>query len=310
MAQQVGFIGLGTMGRPMSTNVLKKGYPLTVFDVVPSAVEWLRELGAEAAGSPRELAERSGVVITSLPNAPDVEHVYLDADGLLAGAKAGSILIEMSTIDPLTSRKLSAACKAKGVRMLDAPVAKTSDAAISGTLTIMAGGDEATYNEALPILQTMGTDIFYCGAEGTGHAMKLVNNLVSATLTMVNSEALVLGAKCGLTVETMLEVMRSSAANNGVLMNTMPRRVLGGDDTPGFMLKLGHKDLGLILQLGYLLGVSLPVTAVAREQLSQGAAEGLGDKDMSTFLKVKERQAGIRVRLKAAGGVQETSAQD
>jgi 3-hydroxyisobutyrate dehydrogenase-like beta-hydroxyacid dehydrogenase len=138
--------------------------------------------------------------------------------------------------------------------------------------------------------------------------MKLVNNLVSTTLVMVNSEALVLGAKCGLTVETMLEVMRSSAANNGVLINTMPRRVLGGDDNPGFMLKLGHKDLGLILQLGYQVGVSLPVAAVAREQLSQAAAEGLGDNDLSTFLKVKERQAGMQVRLQGAGGVQETGA--
>ena len=121
MVQRVGFIGLGTMGRPMSTNVLKKGYQLTVFDVVPSAVEWMQELGAEPAASPREVAERSEVVITSLPNAPDVEGVYLGADGLLQGAPAGTILVEMSTIDPITSRRLSAASRERGVRMLDAP---------------------------------------------------------------------------------------------------------------------------------------------------------------------------------------------
>ncbi len=303
MAKRVGFIGLGTMGRPMSTNVLKKGFPLIVYDIVPAAVEQLRELGAEAAASPRALAEQSDFVITSLPNSPDVESVYLGDDGVLAGARPGTILIEMSTIDPLVSRRLAGQAAEKGIRMLDCPVAKTSDAAVTGTLTIMVGGERATMDEALPVLQTMGTDIFYCGPIGSGHAMKLVNNLISTNLMALNAEALVLGAKCGLTVETMLEVMSSTAATNGQLVRTMRNRVLAGDENPGFMARLAHKDLGLIIQLGYQLGVSLPITALIREQFSEVVAEGLGNKDLSTVLKIKEHQAKVRVRLAEAGGI-------
>ena len=307
MVQRVGFVGLGTMGGPMSTNVLKKGFPLTVFDVVPAAVERLAQLGAEPAGLPRQLAASSDVIVTSLPSSPDVEAVYLGQDGLLAGAEPGTILVEMSTIDPLVSRRLAALAAERGLRMLDAPVAKTSAAAVSGTLTIMVGGDRDTMNEALPVLQSMGTDIYYCGPIGSGHAMKLVNNLVSTSLIALNAEALVLGAKCGLTVETMLEVMGSTAATNGQLVNTMRNKVLAGDDVPGFMVKLAHKDLGLILQLGFQLGVSLPITAQAREQYSQASAEGLGADDLTTLLKVKERQASIQVRLAGAGGVSSTA---
>src|SRR5581483_1780420 len=191
----------------------------------------------------------------------------------------------------------------KGIRMLDCPVAKTSDAAVTGTLTIMVGGERATMDEALPVLQTMGTDIFYCGPIGSGHAMKLVNNLISTNLMALNAEALVLGAKCGLTVETMLEVMSSTAATNGQLVRTMRNRVLAGDENPGFMARLAHKDLGLIIQLGYQLGVSLPITALIREQFSEVVAEGLGNKDLSTVLKIKEHQAKVRVRLAEAGGI-------
>jgi 4-hydroxybutyrate dehydrogenase/sulfolactaldehyde 3-reductase len=168
----------------------------------------------------------------------------------------------------------------------------------------MVGGERATMDEALPVLQAMGSEIFHCGPGGNGHAMKLVNNLISTTLMALNSEALVLGAKCGLSVETMLEVMSATAATNGQLMTTMKARVLSGEERPGFMIRLGHKDLGLILQLGYQLGVALPITAVAREQFSEASSQGLGSSDLSTVLKVKERQAGVRVRLQDAGGVQ------
>jgi 4-hydroxybutyrate dehydrogenase/sulfolactaldehyde 3-reductase len=308
MAQQrVGFIGLGTMGFPMSSNILKRGFPLTVYDVVPTAVERSVALGAQRADSPRALAARSDVIVTSLPNSPDVEAVYLGDQGVLAGAQPATILVEMSTIDPLVSRRLAAAAAERGVRMLDAPVAKTSAAAVTGTLTIMVGGDRDAMQEALPVLQAMGTDIFYCGSTGSGHAMKLVNNLISTNLMVLNSEALVLGAKCGLTVETMLEVMGSTAASNGQLVGTMRNRVLGGDEQPGFMVRLAYKDLGLILQLGNQLGISLPLTALCREAYSEAQAAGLGSNDLSTVLKVKERQAGVQVRLADAGGITDTS---
>jgi 3-hydroxyisobutyrate dehydrogenase-like beta-hydroxyacid dehydrogenase len=287
----------------MSSNILKKGFPLTVFDVVPAAVERLTAQGASAAATPREVAAASDVVVTSLPNSPDVEAVYQGPNGVLAGARAGTITIEMSTIDPLVSRRLAAQAAEQGVRVLDAPVAKTSAAAITGTLTIMVGGDQAAMQEAMPVLQAMGTDIFYCGPSGSGHAMKLVNNLISTSLMTLNSEALVLGGKLGLSVETMLEVMSSTAATNGQLVGTMRNRVLGGDDEPGFMVRLAYKDLGLILQLGYQLGISLPLTAVSREQFNEANAIGLGSNDLSTVLKVKERQAGVQVRLAEAGGV-------
>jgi 3-hydroxyisobutyrate dehydrogenase-like beta-hydroxyacid dehydrogenase len=291
------------MGGPMSANILKKGFQLTVFDVVHAAVDKLATLGAEPAGRPRDVAAASDVVVSSLPNSPDVEAVYLGEDGVLAGAAAGTILVEMSTIDPLVSRRLAERAAERGIRMLDAPVAKTSAAAVTGTLTIMVGGDRATMDEAMPVLQAMGTDIFYCGEIGSGHAMKLVNNLVSTNLMAINSEALVLGGKLGLSVETMLEVMGSTAATNGQLVNTMRNKVLAGDDKPGFMVRLAHKDLGLILQTGYQLDVSLPVTALVREQYSQANAEGMGADDLSNLLKVKERQAKIQVRLRDAGGV-------
>lgn len=189
----IGFIGLGTMGGPMARNVLKGGYRMTVYNINPKAVERLVQAGATAAESPREVAAASDVVITMLPDAPDVERAVLGADGAVEGIRKGSVLIDMSTIDPRTDQRIGAALAERCVRMLDSPVGKTADAADAGTSTLMIGGDAALLEEMRPILSCMGKDFFHCGALGMGQAMKLSNNLLASVISNACNEVLVSG---------------------------------------------------------------------------------------------------------------------
>ena len=213
----VGFIGLGTMGAPMACNVLKGGHRLIVSDMQPAAVAKLTALGATSAATPKDVAAGSEIVITMLPDAPDVERVALAPDGIVAGIRAGSIYIDMSTIDPVTTRRVGAAVAGKGAAMIDSPVGKTADAAVSGTLTLMVGGSEAIVARCRPVLDCMGTDVFHCGELGAGQTMKLINNLLATAVSEASIEALVTGTKSGLALDMMMSVLRTTMAWNNAL---------------------------------------------------------------------------------------------
>ena len=296
----VGFIGLGTMGAPMARNILAKGHRLIVADVQPAAVAALIAAGATAAATPRDVAEASGIVITMLPDAPDVERVALGPDGIVAGIKPGAIYIDMSTIDPGTTRKVGAAIANKGAAMIDSPVGKTADAAVAGTLTLMVGGASDIVARCRPVLDCMWTDFFYCGELGAGQTMKLINNLLATAVSEASIEALVAGVKSGLTLETMMSVFRTTMAWNNALAIALPKRPLAGDFKPGFMMKLAHKDCRLALQMVEALGVAAPVGHAALASLEEGLKRGLHDHDVGALLKLREEWAGVKVRLPKA----------
>lgn len=293
----VGFIGLGTMGAPMARNILKKGHRLIVLDMQPAAVASLVAAGATAAATPKDVAAASEIVITMLPDAPDVERAALGPTGVVAGIRPGSVYIDMSTIDPATTRRVGAAIAEKGAVMIDSPVGKTADAAVAGTLTLMVGGADDVIARCRPLLDCMGTDFFHCGALGAGQTMKLINNLLATAVSEASIEALVTGTKSGLALDTMLSVLRTTMAWNNALAIAMPKRPLVGDFSPGFMMKLAHKDCRLALQMVDSLGVAAPVGHAALASLTEGIARGLQDDDVGALLKLREESAGVKVRL-------------
>ncbi len=295
--QRVGFIGLGTMGKPMAKRVLLGGFPLTVYDIVKAPVEELASLGARAAASPKEVARASDVVCTIVPNSPHVEQVILGKDGVMEGLRPGGIIVEMSTIEPTVTRKVAAEVVARGCRMIDSPVGKGMAEAAAGTLTVMVGGDESTLDEVRPILATMGDSIFHCGDIGAGITTKVVNNLMASVIIAAISEGLTLGVKGGVKVETLLEVIGTSGARSFHLTDTFPKRVLSGNFQPGFLMDLMHKDLSVITATGSQLGVPLPVTNLCRELSLMARQRGLGREDWTTLIKLYEEWAGVHVRL-------------
>jgi len=296
----VGFIGLGVMGSSMAKNLLKKGHSLTVLDVNAASMQPLVDAGATTAATPRDVAAASEVVITMLPDAPDVERVALGRDGVVEGLKPGSIYIDMSTIDPATTRKVGAAVKAKGAAMIDSPVGKTADHAVAGTLTLMVGGDAADIARVRDVLGAMGTDFFHCGELGAGQTMKLLNNLLAQAIGEASVEAVVAGTKAGLTIDLMLSVLKTTMAWNNQLAISMQKRSMMGDFKPGFMMKLAHKDCRLAVSMVESLGVSAPVGKATLASLEEGLAKGYQDHDVGALLKMREDAAGVKVRL--AGG--------
>ena len=296
----VGFIGLGTMGAPMARNILKKGHRLIVTDVVPAAVESLVAAGATAAATPREVAAASEIIITMLPDAPDVERVAFGPDGVVAGIQPGAIYIDMSTIDPDTTRKVGEAIVGKGASMIDSPVGKTADHAVAGTLTLMVGGADDVIARCRPILDCVGSDFFHCGGLGAGQTMKLINNLLATAVSEASIEALVTGTKSGLALDTMMSVLRTTMAWNNALAIALPKRPLAGDFAPGFMLKLAHKDCRLALAMTQKLGVSAPVGRAALASLDEGMQHGFENDDVGALLKLREQTAGVEVRSPSA----------
>ena len=293
---KVGFIGLGVMGGPMAANVLKGGHELTVYDLNPAAVAQLTALGAKAAASPRELGQASEVVITMLPEPQHVEGAVLGENGAAAGMAAGGTVIDMSTIDPTTSQRIGQALKARGIAMVDSPVGKTSEHAVTGTLTLMIGGEAGDIERVRPVLACMGNQFFICGGQGMGHAMKMTNNLLATTIMCANTEALAIGAKCGLTLETMVEVMKTTMGWNQQLAVALPKKAFLGDDSPGFMVKLAAKDVRLAVAAARQQGFEPMVGAGALATLDRAAQLGRADRDTAALLFLREEQLGIRVR--------------
>jgi 2-hydroxy-3-oxopropionate reductase len=287
MAERVGFIGLGIMGMPMARNLMEAGYELMVHNRSPEKAEELGKEGATVAATPREVAEKSDVVITMLPDSPQVREVVAGENGVLEGISEGAIIIDMSTISPVVTEELAEAVKEKGASMLDAPVSGGDVGAIEGTLSIMVGGDEANFQRAKPLLESMGKTITHVGPTGAGQVTKAANQVVVALTIEAVSEALVLGSAGGVSPQKILEVLSGGLAANKV-MEVKREKFLSHKFEPGFRSELHHKDLGIALAAGREYGVVLPVTAIVDQMLLSMRRKGWGGEDHSALLRIIE----------------------
>jgi len=292
MAHVIGFIGLGIMGRPMAKNLLKAGHSLVVHNRSRGVVEELGREGAKVATSPREVAAQSDVLITMLPNSPDVEDVALGKNGIIDGARSGLLYADMSTISPIVSQKVGAALSAKGVKMVDAPVSGGEKGAIDAALSIMVGGDKAVFDTLLPIFQVMGKTITLLGPLGAGGFTKLANQIIVAVNLTALGEALTLAKKAGLDREQTLTALGGGLAGSRCLEQKKPNYV-SGTYNPGFKIDLHYKDLGLIMDAARALGVPLPATAVVQELFSALRVKGKGGLDHSGVITLLEDLAGV-----------------
>ena len=287
MAEKVGFVGLGIMGKPMAKNLMAAGYELTVNNRSPQKAEELGAEGATVAGSPREAAEGNGIVITMLPDSPDVERVVAGEDGILEALEEGALLIDMSTISPVVTEELAGKIKEKGASMLDAPVSGGDVGAIEGTLSIMVGGEEEDFERARPLFDAMGKTVTHVGPTGAGQVVKAANQVVVALTIEAVSEALVLGSRGGVSPEKVLDVLSGGLAGNKV-MELKREKFLTHTFDPGFRAELHHKDLGIALSAGREYGVALPVTAIVDQMLLSMTRKGWGGEDHSALLRVIE----------------------
>ncbi|HMS78946.1 MAG TPA: NAD(P)-binding domain-containing protein [Burkholderiaceae bacterium] len=282
--ERIGFVGLGRMGRPMAANLLKKGFALTVHDIDPRPVRALVELGATAAADLAQVGRDGRIVVTMLPTAAEVEQVALGPGGVLEHAAPGTLLMDMSTIDPLATDRIAAACAARGMTMVDAPVGRLAEHADRGESLFMVGASDADLARVRPLLDAMGTTVLHCGAVGAGGRTKLVNNYVAITLTQVNAEAIALSQRLGLELTRTLDVLLGTSANNGQLRMNFPSKVLAGDVGPGFTIDLAHKDLGLVLGAAHAMRVPMPVAAAVHESYSLARAGDYGGQDFSSIV--------------------------
>lgn len=297
MKEKIGFIGLGTMGKPMGFNLMKAGYSLTVYDINPKPLKEFQEKGAAVGQSIREVAGQSDVVITMVPNSGDVETVVLKEGGVMEGLKSHSIVVDMSTIDPSVSRKIAKALREKNIPMLDAPVSGGQMGAEAGTLAIMVGGEEEIFKKCLPIFRAMGKNIFYCGPNGNGEIVKIVNNLMSGIFRLVSAEALALGVKAGVPLKVLYDVVNESSGQSRSVQVSAASKPFKGDYEPGFASELMHKDLGLALNLGKEERVPLPIGALGQQIYSHLLSLGMGRKDTGVIFKVMEDLLNIKIRL-------------
>lgn len=279
----LGFIGLGVMGRPMALNLLGAGYALTVLDRTQSTVAALVAAGASAAATPRAVAERSKVVILMLPDSPDVEQVTLGDDGLLAGLQPDTLVIDMSTISPVVTRRLATLVETKGSRWLDAPVSGGDKGAIEGTLSIMVGGEEADFTRAKPILDVLGGTVVRLGPVGSGQTVKAANQIVVGAVFQGLAEALTLTKRAGIDLEQVVAVLQGGLAHTRCL-ELRKANYLADSYAPGFRVALHHKDLGIALDAGRAVGVPLPVTGLVREFMGSMVARGQGGLDHSGLI--------------------------
>jgi 3-hydroxyisobutyrate dehydrogenase len=297
MEKKIGFIGLGVMGKPMAKNLMKAGYSLCVYDIVQEPVKELVATGAKTARSAREVGEKSDIVISIVPSSREVQEVYLNEDGVLAGIKAGRIVIDMSTIDPIVSQEVAAAAQKKNVDMLDAPVSGGQGGAIEGTLTIMVGGKEEIFKQCKDIFAAMGKNIYYCGPIGSGETSKIVNNMILAICMQATCEGMILGTKAGVQPKTLFEIISKSSGQNWALNTYMPKKAFKGDFEPGFMVDLMYKDLGLAQNLASACKVPILLGAEVRQVFEIARVAGKGRKDFSAILTTLEEIVGVQARF-------------
>jgi len=292
-AKRVGFIGTGVMGLPMARNLIKGGFEVTAFDVNPDALQTIRQDGGSVADSAKEAASDADAVITMLPNGDHVMEAIFGEDGAVHGTSEGTVLIDMSTILPTVTDEIAAYLNASNRRLVDAPVGRTSQHAVDGKLLIMAGGEEEDVKEVVPLLSCLGDTIVYCGPAGSGSRMKLINNYLSIASNVVVAEALTLAEQSGLDRDLAIEVMMGTTAGQGHLSTTYPAKVLKGDVTPGFMVDLAHKDIGLALDFASHLKVPLPMGATARQTYTNAQVQGRGRDDWTSILETVRRLSGM-----------------
>jgi 2-hydroxy-3-oxopropionate reductase len=288
----VGVIGLGLMGKPMAANLLKAGFPVTVFNRSQPAMDELAALGAKVAASPAEVGRASDIVVTMVPDAPDVEAVLLGPGGVCEGAKPGTLLIDMSTIAPAAVRKIHETVVAKGFRMLDAPVSGGDVGAKAGTLSIMVGGTAEDFERARPVFEAMGKTLTLCGPAGAGQLVKACNQIMGALVLNGISEALVFGRAAGVDPEIMIRVLQGGVAATRA-MEVRGARMSKGDFAPGFKAAHHLKDLNIVLEEAKALGFTLPTTARVAGYLGTLVSEGNGTLDNSSMLTMVERAAGV-----------------
>lgn len=294
--RKIGYIGLGNMGGGMAAHLVASGYDVVVYDLRAEAALALADKGASVAGSPREVAEQCEIIISSLPTPRSVEDAVMGENGIAAGIGAGKIYIDMSTIDPDTTRKAGDAVRAAGGSMLDVPVGMGPAQAASGQLTLMIGGDANDVEACKDVLDTLGSQQFYCGGPGTGVTTKIVNNLVSCSVATLLGEAVAMGIAAGLDAETLRDVMNNTAASTLHGQTALKAKVFARNFEPGFKLALSHKDLGLAAQLAASLGASNMIGSAAYQVQTLAMGKGLGDEDQHAAIKVAEETLGVEVR--------------
>lgn len=294
MINRIGFIGLGIMGRPMALNLIRAGYSLTVYDINPKPVEELKQAGAEAAASAKEVAEKSDVIITMLPNSPQVKEAVFGKDGIIEGIRKDAIFVDMSSIAPAASREIAEGIKKKGAFMLDAPVSGGEPKAIDGTLSIMVGGKKEVFDKVYDILMVMGSSAVLCGDIGAGNITKLANQIIVASNIAALSEALVLGKKAGVEPEVIFNAIRGGLAGSTVMEAKAPM-MIKGSYPPGFRIALHIKDLSNVLETGHEYGTPLPLTSAVMEMMQWLKANDFDSEDHSSLVRYYENLAGITV---------------
>ncbi len=283
--ERVGFVGLGTMGAAMASNIARAGFPLTVWNRTPGRAEGLIELGAEVASTRAALAGASDVIVTCVSDTPDVEAVLFSADGVAEGVNPGALVIDCSTISPSATRDFARRLEEHGARLVDAPVSGGSEGAVKGTLSIFVGGDPADAARARPVLEAMGKTITHLGPVGSGQAVKAVNQVILAGAYLGVAEGIVLALKAGLDVEQTVAALSGGAAQSWVLANRSGRMI--ADDYPlGFRVDLHRKDLGIALDLATETGTTLPIAALCAAFETGLIAQGHADEDMSSLARV------------------------
>lgn len=291
---KIGFIGLGIMGKPMAKNLVRAGHQLVVLDRDQNSIDELTALGAGSAPTPREVAEQVELVLTMLPNSPQVHEVVLGEDGVLAGAREGLLYADMSSIDPLVSRDVSARLAAEGTSMLDAPVSGGEPFAIDGTLSFMVGGPQGTFDTVEPVLAAMGRSVVRVGGIGAGNIAKLANQAIVAVNIAVVAEALVLAQKAGVDPEAVFEAIKGGLAGSNVMSAKAPL-MLDHRFDPGFRVNLHLKDLTNVMSTSHTIGAPMPLTSAAFELMTQLRAHGHEAEDHAALLRTAERAAGIEL---------------
>lgn len=292
---KVGFIGLGIMGKPMSKNLIKAGYELVVMDKNQSALAEVVAAGAQSATTPKEVAEQTDIIITMLPNSPHVKEVVLGENGIIEGAKAGAIVIDMSSIAPLVSREVAESLAVKGIEMLDAPVSGGEPKAIDGTLSVMVGGKQEIFDKCYPIMKAMAGSVVLTGSVGAGNVTKLANQIIVAINIAAMSEALVLATKAGVEPELVYQAIRGGLAGSTVLDAKAPL-VMDRKFDPGFRINLHIKDLMNVLDTSHELGVPLPLTAAVMEMMQALKVDGMGDADHGSLARYYEKMAQVEIK--------------
>ena len=291
---KIGFIGLGIMGKPMAKNLLKAGHELFVFDINKDSVADVQAAGGKSTSSAAEAASNAEIVITMLPNSPHVKTAILGEKGVLEGIKSGTIIVDMSSIAPLASQEVEKACKAKGIKMLDAPVSGGEPKAIDGTLAIMVGGDKDIFEKVKPILLQVGASAIHCGSIGAGNSAKLANQVIVALNIAAVAEALTLVKKAGVDPDLVFQAIKGGLAGSTVL-NAKAPMMIDSNFKPGFKIDLHIKDLANALDTGHGVGSPLPLTSLVREMMETLHADGFGQDDHSALARYYAKVSGTKI---------------